>query len=97
MKSRIVSTTDPMKAPKTDYRALLVNTSHYSAKQAKINSGVRYLEMDMEIQKEKARKYPSQSYIDSCERVKKNMEHFYLENQEAVIVAFNAKYGINAR
>ena len=52
MKSRIVSTTDPMKTPKTDYRALLVNTSHYSAKQTKINSGVRYLEMDMEIQKE---------------------------------------------
>lgn len=95
MKGCIISTTDPVRTPKhgtvTDSRIM---SSQFAAKQARINSGVAYLEMDLKIKEEKARKHPSQSYIANCERIKKDMEHFYLENKEAVVAAFSAKYGV---
>lgn len=98
MKGHIISTTDPVKTPKhgtiTDSQVMF---AHSAAKQARINCGIAYLEMDLKIAQERARKYPCESYIKRCEEIKKEREADYLANKEAVIAAFNAKYGINAR
>ena len=94
MKGHIVSTTDPVRTPKhgtiADSQVML---SHSAAKEARINCGMAYLEMDLKIEQELSRKYPCQSYIANCKRIKEENKGFYEANKEAVIAAFNAKYG----